>query len=300
MNISFYRAFVDVAKYKSITRAAELANISQPALSQQIKAMEAHLDCTLFERTHKGVALTDEGEVVLKYATRLISCHDKMIKEVENLKHDKNHRINIMATPIVYAYALPCTIHSIKENFESYDLEMKAASSIEIENQIVEGKADIGFIIGTPLDESLYCRPLIQDPYYLVASTDLDVPDTLTVEELYDYQVLMLKKSQKCRQLLSQQLEKCDVDESRLRIPYELDTTESIKTSTVRGFGLAFLPYMSIKKEVYNKQLKIIKLEGFEFMSEYHLIRKNITDDSMEEHLEIMRYIEDQVDATKC
>ncbi|MDE8165286.1 hypothetical protein PT111_08975, partial [Erysipelothrix rhusiopathiae] len=42
-----------------------------------------YLDCTLFERTHKGVALTDEGEVVLKYATRLISCHDKMIKEVE-------------------------------------------------------------------------------------------------------------------------------------------------------------------------------------------------------------------------
>ncbi len=61
---------------------------------------------------------------------------------------------------------------------------------------------------------------------------------------------------------------------SQLHIPYTLESTESIKLSAINGFGLAFLPYMAIKKELYNKQLRIIECPCLEFDNEYYSIKK--------------------------
>ena len=64
MNISYdhYKIFYYVTKYGSITRAANALTLNQPNITRTIKTLEAELECTLFERTNKGVRLTPEGE----------------------------------------------------------------------------------------------------------------------------------------------------------------------------------------------------------------------------------------------
>lgn len=294
MNVHFMQSLLDVAKYQSITYAAQLSNISQPALSQQIKTLEKDLDTRIFERSPKGVTLTDQGKIILDYAQQFVSLHESML---DTLKASQTFTLNILATPIISAYALPCTLFHVSRTFKNYTLNVDTLASTKIEEHVRSGQAHCGLIVGLPQSNDLIGHTVITDPYYLVASPDIECPDTLSIEALYDYPLLMLANTQKSRRMLSEELQSIGVDVSSLRIPYELNSIESIKTSTVRGFGLAFLPYMVIKKELYTKQLRIISLENFSYQCDYSLIQSKR---NMLGNQAIFDYIKTKLDATKC
>ena len=89
INLEYYKIFYYVASYKSITLAAEMLSISQPAVSQAVKHLESNLSCTLFVRTSKGVRLTKEGEMLFSYVQRgyeTILSGEKKLSEMLNLE----------------------------------------------------------------------------------------------------------------------------------------------------------------------------------------------------------------------
>jgi len=107
MNVLYLKYAIEVAKYGSINKAAEVLYVAQPNISRAIKELESQLDITIFERNNKGMSLTPEGEILIQYANRII----KQMDEVENLFKNKEFRHNIFsisvprATYIAYAFA---------------------------------------------------------------------------------------------------------------------------------------------------------------------------------------------------
>ena len=88
------------------------------------------------------------------------------------------------------------------------------------------------------------------------------------------YPLVMMHDKFKCRKQFNEILKEKGFDIESLNILFNLDSTESIKSSVLKGHGLSLLPYISIKKELYNKQLKEIKVTDFEMQYEIYIIYK--------------------------
>lgn len=299
MNVQNLKMFIKIIETGSISKAAELMNISQSALSQQLRVMEKEIGTRLFERNYNGVIPTDTGKIVYNHAIEITSSYDRMFLDISN-SQNQNKTIHIIANPCVYSYALPCTLYHVKNNYPQYTLQMEVMSSQAIEDKISKGQADMGIIIGKPKDKNLSHKKVFTDRLCLVAGEKMEVPGQLTCEELYNYPLLMLVKNQKTRQLMDKSLVKNGIQIPRLRILYTLESTESLKLSAINGFGLAFLPYMAIKKELYHKQLRIIHCPGLEFENDYFSIKRPNDVPASPESAKLIKYIEKILEDTIC
>ena len=87
MELRDLRTFVAVAQQRSFSRAAEALHVSQPALSEQVRKLEDELGATLFERTSRGVVLTDAGEALLPHARTVLAQADIATEAVRMVSH---------------------------------------------------------------------------------------------------------------------------------------------------------------------------------------------------------------------
>jgi molybdate transport repressor ModE-like protein len=245
MNIDNLRMFIQIVSLGSISKAAGQMHISQSALSQQVKALENLLNCSLLERSNKGVRTTSAGEIVYKYALQITSTYDQMLKDI-NLLAGETRTLNILAAPVICSYALPCTLYHIKKNYPTFVLEMTALPSHQVEEQLVAGRGDIGFTVGPPQLSGLEGKKVISDRIHLVAGKNETIPSHITADRLASYPLLMLPKNYRSRTLLEDYLTQTGIDVANLKILYHLDSIESLKLSAINGYGLAFLPYMAI------------------------------------------------------
>lgn len=299
MNIQNLKMFLKIVESGSISKAAEQMNISQSALSQQLRVMEQEIGSRLFERSYNGVIPTHTGSIVYQHAMEMISSYDRMTLEIANAQN-QNKIIHIIANPCVYSYALPCTMFHVKNSYPQYTLQMEVMSSSQIEEKIAKGYADMGIIIGKPKRKGLSSKKVFSDRFYLVAGEKMEVPDSLSCENLYHYPLLMLVKTQKTRQIIDKVLTRNGIQIQRLHIPYTLESTESIKLSAINGFGLAFLPYMAMKKELYHKQLRIIDCPCLEIENDYYSIRHSSQTPVNHESSKLIKYMERVLKETIC
>lgn len=299
MNIDYLRSLIAVSEQGSISRAAEQLHISQSALSQQIQTLERLFDTQLFERSHKGAILTLSGETVYHYAINIIESFEQLQKALIQVKK-QDRTFKILSTSVLHSYALPCTLYHLSEKYPNVHLDIKSVPSRLIEQNILKGFADIGLISGPPTCKDVISKKVYNERYCLVANPNLTIPNTINLQDIYNYPLIMLNSMQKSRKLLDAALTSNGIQVERLNVPYYLDSAESIKMSALQGYGIVFLPYMSIKKELYNKQLKIINIDDFNHSIDYFAIRRQDTNVYDLDINKFLNYIEEILSETVC
>lgn len=155
-------------------------------------------------------------------------------------------------------------------------------------------------LVGKPNDKTLSYKKVFSDRVFLVCGEKMKVHSPISCQELYNYPFLMLVKTQKTRQLLDKELKNNGINVEQLYIPYTLESTESIKLSVINGYGLAFLPYMAIKKELYHKQLRIIECEYLQFENDFYSIKRRQGSYFNTELSKLTNYIERILKETIC
>ena len=298
MNIQHFKMFVSVVESGSISKVAEQMHLSQSALSQQIRTMEQHFGAVLLERSPKGVVPTAIGKIVYEKSHGILARYEDIFSEIDHLQ-SQHRSLHIIATPTAYSYALPCTFYHVKNSYPEYSLEVEALSSDLIEEKVARGYADMGIVVGKPKDKTLTTKKVFSDRVYLVAGEKMEVPSHIQRDDIYHYPLLMLVKAQKTRQILDAHLSKTGVDAQKLHIPYTLESTESIKMSAINGYGLAFLPYMAIKKELYHKQLRMVECECLQFENHFYSIHRS-SNQLGAELSKLIAYIERMLNQTIC
>lgn len=195
MNISYdhYRIFYNVAKYKSFTRAAEVMYSNQPNLTRAIKNLEKELSCTLFERTNKGVRLTDDGKELYEHisvAFEHIQAGEKAVSDKHSLEHGV---VSIGATEITLRCCLLPILRRFHQTYPGIRIKILNVSSPQALKLTDSKLVDIA-IITTPADinskftHSKLCK-LQGVP---VCSKNFDIKDGITLKELADYPIISL------------------------------------------------------------------------------------------------------------
>lgn len=281
MNIEYLDYFCKVALAGNISKAAKEAHISQSALSQQILKLEEILGCKLLERSNKGVELTEKGLIVLKYADNIIRTYETMLQELEQV--DKKERyIKIEACWSIATYSLPCVMYEIKNKFRNYSYELNPNEADEIEQNVLNNICDIGVIYDKPQNPNLSYYKIGKDKMILVAPKDYEIEEEIDFVKLVEHPFILLNDKVYVIDAISKKLNTIGLKIEDLNILYNSDSAEAVKSSVLNGFGIGFLPYTSVKKELYNEQLKEINIKDYSIEYDMYLIyNKNIKEDQV-------------------
>lgn len=138
--------FVAVAEARHFTRAAEEVHVSQPSLSQQIKALERELGAELFSRARGNIALTDAGEALLPLARRILADADTARHEVQELVQLRRGRIRLGATPSLCTGLLPDALRAFHDLHPGIQLLLEEGGSHDLVRQLARGALDLALV----------------------------------------------------------------------------------------------------------------------------------------------------------
>lgn len=273
MHFDALKYFMYVVEEKSISKAAVKAHISQSALSQTIHKLEEDLGYELLNRSNRGVTLTASGEIVLKYAGHMIKNFNKMVDDLE--RYDSNHnKIVIGGTWSLAAYSLPCMMYKLKKKFPDLNFDLEAKQHNEIFSDIQDDLADFGFVDVVPDDKDLIYHNVGQEQVVLIAKADYEVDDSLTVERLIELELIMCSMNKKTCEHLDEALKPLGRRLDDLNVIFSADSLTSVKSSVMNGYGMAFVPYESIKRELYEKKIKLVDVENLDLDYDIYMISK--------------------------
>jgi DNA-binding transcriptional LysR family regulator len=299
LKLEYFESFIESVEAGSISKASERLHISQPALTRQLHCLEDMFGAKLLVRTSRGVTVTPVGKLIYDHAQSIMTEYTNMLDGVMNIQN-KDQIIRIASTHTVYSYALPCALYQIKKNFPTYKLHIEARHEEDIEERVINGSADIGFVTGPPVRKGLVAKEAFSDMFLLVATKDVCSSERIKLNQLYRQPLIMLSRQHRSGEILNRYLIDSGIDTSRLQVLYELDSVESLKLSAVNGYGLSFLPYMSIKKELYNKQLHKVEVDGLDISCSYYTVSKRTPCDGDKGRLKLISYLERTLRETVC
>ncbi|WBW98868.1 LysR family transcriptional regulator [Oceanirhabdus sp. W0125-5] len=274
MHIDTLKYLTYIAKYKSISKAASKSHISQSALSQMIHKLEEDLGYELFIRSNRGVTLTDMGEIVLKYSTNIVKNHERMIEELEEYT-SRTNKIIIAGTSSLASYSLPCMIFKIKKKFPDYEYVLVSKSVDEIISDVRNDLCTIGFTDAEiKNDPDLFTCKIGKEKIVLIANANYKVPDIISLHDLLNMELIMCTMNSKTYEKLDAALHTIDCSLKDLNVIFNSDFVSSVKSSVLNGYGMAFVPYESIKHELYEKSIKLVDIKDVNLDYDIYLVGK--------------------------
>jgi len=164
------RTFVTVAQEGHLTRASERLHISQPTASHHIRALEERLGFSLFNRTSKGLELTEAGRQIAEWAAELVLASHQLDARAKELAGAPAGRLTVgtIANPRLH-HALASAVLDTRETFPMTTISLEAGNSRFIRQAIKSGDLDAGVIVGVPRNDDLILKALGKLDYVLVA-----------------------------------------------------------------------------------------------------------------------------------
>ena len=170
INLNQLRSFFLVAREKSVTKAAQILFITQPAVTMQIKSLEADLEIRLFNKYGKNLQLTHAGDVLFEYAERVFEIVEEMEYVLRGHAELEHGTLTIGTTRSFAKYLMPDLIARYQERYPDVQVSLKVGSSREISDGLMAFKYDLGIIGRLPFRSKLKVVPYSEEPFCLVTS----------------------------------------------------------------------------------------------------------------------------------
>jgi LysR family hydrogen peroxide-inducible transcriptional activator len=249
--------FEALAQTLHFGRAAELAGVSQPALSAQISEMEERLACRLFERGGKAVRLTEEAEALRPRIEAILAG----IREVESIagrgRQAMEGRFRLGIIPTVAPYLLPHVLPELKSRYPGLALELREAVTAALVEETAAGRID-GFIAAMPLDfPGLVTEALFEDRFFLaVPANDASFASPPVPPESPALERLMLLEEGHC--MREQALEVCGSVKPVTMASYGATSLTTLLQMAAHGLGVTLVPEMAAGPAADMRDLKIV------------------------------------------
>ncbi len=276
MNLTALEYFREVVETKSISKVASNRHISQSALSQNIQKLEDELGLILLERSNKGVMPTEAGRILFKHSGTMMRIYEKMKEEFDALQQNVEI-VRINGSLSLVDYSLPCVLYKVKKKHPNYNFEMQARSNAESINDLINKITDLCFVTERPCDDRLEFERIGKERIVLVANKESHIPDVIDVQDLQKYEMVLLDDvTLTISSFLKFKLKMVGVTIDKIPIMFKVDSIPAAKSSISNNLGICFLPYMSVKKELYEKKYKVVEVTNFNLDYDIYLVTQKI------------------------
>ena len=269
-------SLMKVVETGSFTRAAEQLSLTQPAVSQHIRSLESELNVRIFERTNNELHVTHEGEMVIKYARRMLSLYNNLRKDLTSEKRQLTSLtvgITHTAESNAIAEALARYVNSrsgvtIKIITDSQSNLHDMLKNYELDFAIVEGKINDPSLKYLILDTD--CLVLAVSPGHRLAHRGL-----VTIGELQKEKMILRLPDSGTRNLFVASLESQNLSIDDFNVVLEIDNIATIKDLVRKNLGVSILPRSACMDELRKGKIAALPIENLSMVRETRLIYKD-------------------------
>ncbi|MFN9646175.1 MAG: LysR family transcriptional regulator [Cyanobacteriota bacterium] len=249
-----------IASEGSFKKAADSLYVTQPAVSLQIQNLEKQLDVALFDRGGRKAQLTEAGHLLLSYCDRILSQCQEACRALDDLHNLKGGSLIVGASQTTGTYLMPRMIGLFRQKYPDVSVQLQVHSTRRTAWDVANGQVDLAIIGGElppDLNDLLQVVPYANDELALVLPPKhpLSRLPELTKEDLYRLGFVCLDSQSTTRKMVDQLLSRSKLDVGRMKIEMELNSFEAIKNAVQSGLGAAFLPVVSIERELTSGSL---------------------------------------------
>lgn len=259
MNIQKYQAFVKTVEYGSFTKAAEILHYSQSGISRMINDLEKEWKVILLERSKAGVKLTSDGLRLLPHAKSVCTEYEKLQMQVDELNGLQSGLIRIGTFSSVATHWLPNIIKEFQKDYPNIDYELLLGDYKEIEEWILEGRVDCGFL-RLPTHTDFNTIFLEQDKLLAILpeSHPLATCEKFPIHALSEEPFMLLEKGDKAE--ISEILEHCNITP---KIRFTTWDDYAIMSMVENGLGISILPQLILKRIPYRIVIKELDIPAY-------------------------------------
>lgn len=255
-----------IAEQGNFTKAADQLFISQPTASQRIHHLEQNLGVTLFHRSSQKIQMTSAGEILLNYSRRILGLCLETQRALVGHKHLEAGNLVIGASPTLGVYLLPSLIGRYRQLYPLVPVQLQIKSTPQICQRVAEGQIDIALVEGEiPAEflESTVVTSESADELILVLppSHPYGRRKSIKLQELYKLKFIVLDAQHRTHQVIDKRLANGKIEIDRLQIEMGFSSLEAIKNAVQSGLGAAFVPWLSIQKELELGLLHHVKIK---------------------------------------
>lgn len=246
------QVFHTVAGVLNFTRAAEILHMTQPAVTHQIRQLEADFNTRLFDRVNNKISLTPAGIQVLDYASRILSLYDDMHESVKELTGDRSGLLTLGASTTIAEYMLPDLLGGFRREFPDVQVRLRVANTDAIVALVAESSIDLGIVEGAVQKQHLVVEDWQQDELLVIVPNDHPLAKKASVvpADLTRYPFVQREDGSGTRSVINAYLTKHGLHEDQLQQPFELGSTEAIKGAVQAGMGISIVSEATVKKEL--------------------------------------------------
>src|SRR2546425_3426909 len=260
MQLPQLEAFTETARLGNVSRAAEILNLTQPALTARLQGLERDLEVELFVRGARGMTLTDAGRALLPYAQRVLAQVSEGRKAIQELRTGKVGELLIGAAPAVSTYFLPGVLKTYLTTHRDVRLGVRTGHTEEVLEMVLRREVDVG--VGRPIRHpDIELIPVFDDELVLVASRAHPFArrGKVRLQDLAADRLILFDRASSYYELTSSLLRQAGA------VPHSgtgLAHREAAKKMVIEGLGVALLPRMALLAELRARSLRPVRIIG--------------------------------------
>lgn len=266
------RIFDMVARYQNHTRAAEKLHMTQPAVSMQMKQMEATLDISLFERRGKSIALTRAAEDLRQYTGDILQSCRRMEEHLEQIKGGQQGNLVISVTTTANHFTTRI-LAEFSKLYPKVQISLDVTNRQKILMQLNNYEPDHVIMGEPPKELAAESETFMDNPLVLIAPPDhpLSGKKNIPLDEVLKEKFVNRERGSGTREAIERHFKQSG---RQCISSLEMSSNEAIKHAVAAGFGLGIVSLHTIALELQNDYLTMLDVESFPILRHWHLVTR--------------------------
>jgi LysR family transcriptional regulator, transcriptional activator of the cysJI operon len=282
--------FCDLAETESFTKAAQVNNVTQSAVSQQISALERIFKSLLIERSKKKFRLTREGQVLYEYSKQIIQMFDSLENKLQEIKEIISGTIRVATIYSIGLHDLPPYLKKYLRTYPTVNVHVEYRRANEVYEDVLSNVVDMGMIAYPTRDSRLEFIALRKEPMVIICNPQhvFAKSKKLKLKELQGQNFIGFEPDIPTRRGIDKALRDAGVT---VQYVMEFDNIETVKRAVEIEAGVAIVPANTVVQEVEKETLCQIDIEDAEIFRPIALIYKKnkVLSPAMKQFIMVLR-----------
>lgn len=267
------RVFRAVAHHLNFRQAAEELLLTQPAVTQQIKALESELATPLFDRTGGRVTLTAAGQALLPYAEQIRALSDEARRAVAAISGAEGGELVIGASQTIGQYLLPKLIAGFLTAMPGVEISIVGGNTQEVLDELRAKRVDIALIEGPTFGKDVHATAFMEDHMVCVVPAGHEWADQeISLADLKAAPLLTREQGSGSRRVMEAALEAAGLPLKQLTFRMTFDSTEGLLSAVEAGLGVTFVSRWAVRNQLALQTLKLARVRGLHVARKFSLV----------------------------
>jgi len=290
MQIESLKVFCDLAESESFTKAAQINDVTQSAVSQQISSLERIFKSLLIERSKKKFRLTREGQVLYDYSKQVIGTYEALHSKLQEIKDIISGTIRVATIYSIGLHDLPPYLKKFLKAYPTVNVHVEYRRANQVYDDVIGNVVDLGLVAYPQRDNKLEVYPLRKEPLVLIVHPQhpFAKQKSIRLKNLTGQKFIGFEPDIPTRKALDRLLKENSVQVDHVM---EFDNIETVKRAVEIDAGVAIVPLGTVVQEVAKQTLAQLNLDGGDYFRPLAAIYKKnkVLSPAMKQFLAILK-----------